>query len=98
MFVSHALWIPLLRALSRHGIPIRPSRATALIQLAEEMPPAVLAPLLGLHVITALQWRRRAATDWTAYLQARQQAIGRPRQNTSWLALPAGRGTLLRNR
>ncbi|MFJ8769535.1 hypothetical protein [Streptomyces clavifer] len=80
---THRSASSLARALSRHGIPIRPSRATALIQLAEEMPPAVLAPLPGLHVITALQWRRRAATDWTAYLQARQQAIGRPRQNTS---------------
>ncbi|MEU5416103.1 hypothetical protein [Streptomyces clavifer] len=80
---THRSASSLARVLSRHGIPIRSSRATALIQLAEELPPAVLAPLLGLHVITALQWRRRAATDWTAYLQARQQAIGRPRQNTS---------------
>ncbi|MGW6714420.1 hypothetical protein ACWF9X_16040 [Streptomyces globisporus] len=26
--------------------------------------------LLGLHVITAQQWRRRATTDWSAYLEA----------------------------
>ncbi|MFH8687464.1 hypothetical protein ACH4EC_11400 [Streptomyces anulatus] len=72
---THRSASSLARALTGHGIPIRSSRATALIQLAEEMPPAVLAPLLGLHVITALQWRRRAATDWTAYLQARQRAL-----------------------
>ncbi|MGW6981118.1 hypothetical protein ACWGE1_16960 [Streptomyces sp. NPDC054932] len=29
------------------------------------------APMLGLHLITAQQWRRRAATDWTAHLEAR---------------------------
>ncbi|MFD7400799.1 hypothetical protein [Streptomyces virginiae] len=78
---THRSASSLARVLTRHGIPIRSSRATALIQLAEELPPAVLAPLLGLHVITALQWRRRAATDWTTYLQARQQAIGRHHQN-----------------
>ncbi|MET9607073.1 hypothetical protein ABZZ17_18640 [Streptomyces sp. NPDC006512] len=65
----------LARALTEHGIPIRPARTTALIQLAQDLPPAVLAQLFGLHVITALQWRRRAATDWTAYLQARRRAL-----------------------
>ncbi|MFE7403602.1 hypothetical protein [Streptomyces sp. NPDC057557] len=61
----------LARRLAAHHIPIRPARTTALVQLAEDLPPAVLAPLLGFHGITAEQWRRRAATDWTAYLQAR---------------------------
>lgn len=78
---THRSASSLARALTRHGIAIRSSRATGLIQLAEELPPAVLAPLLGLHAITALQWRRRAATDWTTYLQARQRAIGRLHQN-----------------
>ncbi|MER6319999.1 hypothetical protein ABT237_40580 [Streptomyces sp. NPDC001581] len=61
----------LARRLTAHGIPIRPARNTTLTQLAQDLPPAVLAPLLGLHVVTATQWRRRAATDWTAYLEAR---------------------------
>ncbi|EDX20308.1 hypothetical protein SSAG_00099 [Streptomyces sp. Mg1] len=43
--------------------------------LACELPPAVLGPMLGLHPITAVQWRRRATTGWTAYLQARQRAL-----------------------
>nr|WSU78263.1 hypothetical protein OG499_37370 [Streptomyces anulatus] len=60
--------------LAAHRIPIRPARATALIQLAEDLPPAVLAPMLGLHVITAQQWRRRASTDWTACLEARRSS------------------------
>ncbi|MFD3657801.1 hypothetical protein [Streptomyces sp. NPDC058620] len=64
----------LCRRLAAHHIPIRPARTTALIQLAEDLPPAVLAPMLGLHVITAQQWRRRASTDWTAYLEARRSS------------------------
>ncbi|MFG2697229.1 hypothetical protein [Kitasatospora sp. NPDC048407] len=35
------------------------------------MPPAVLAPMLGLSLSTLTRWRARAVTDWTAYLQAR---------------------------
>jgi len=50
---------------------LRPARTTALVHLAEDLPPAVLAPLLGLHVVTAEQWRRRASTAWAAYLEAR---------------------------
>lgn len=70
----------LARVLTEHGIPMRPARTIALIQLAQDLPPAVLAPLFGLHFITALQWRRRAATDWTAYLQVcrRVFVVARP--------------------
>ncbi|WOX19911.1 hypothetical protein [Streptomyces solicathayae] len=61
----------LSRRLAAHHIPIRASRTTALVQLAQDLPPAIFAPMLGLHPITAQQWRRRAATDWTAYFEAR---------------------------
>ncbi|MEU1371429.1 hypothetical protein ABZ454_35630 [Streptomyces sp. NPDC005803] len=30
----------------------------------------VLAPMLGLYVVTAQRWRQRAATDWSACLEA----------------------------
>ncbi|MEV7601249.1 hypothetical protein AB0O91_28175 [Kitasatospora sp. NPDC089797] len=60
------------RRLAAHGIPNRPARATALVQLAQDMPPAVLAPMLGLHTNTLVKRRRRAATDWTAYLEGRR--------------------------
>lgn len=73
---THRSTGPLSRALAAHGVPLRPSRATALLQLAQDMPPAVLAPLLGMHVITAQQWRRRTGTDWTTHLQARRRALG----------------------
>jgi hypothetical protein len=70
-----------LNALTARDIPGWPARVTVLIQLAEDMLPADLAPLLGLPVITALQWCRRAVTDWTAYHQARQNtiAVGPPK-------------------
>ncbi|WP_435191789.1 hypothetical protein [Streptomyces sp. bgisy126] len=42
-----------------------------MVQLAEDLTPAVLAPRPGLHAVTAEHWRRRAATNWTAYLEAR---------------------------
>ncbi|MFA7767780.1 hypothetical protein [Streptomyces sp. NRRL S-448] len=58
------------RRLAAHQIPSRPARATALVTLAQDLPPAVLGPMLGLHPVTAAHWRRRAATDWTAYLEA----------------------------
>ncbi|MFB7678462.1 hypothetical protein ACFC26_44430 [Kitasatospora purpeofusca] len=74
---THLSTDSLARGLAAHGIPTRPSRTTALVQLAQDMPPAVLASLLGLHVNTAVRWRRRAATDWTAYLHARRQSVDR---------------------
>ncbi|MFF3113586.1 hypothetical protein ACFVSN_30880 [Kitasatospora sp. NPDC057904] len=63
---DHGTW-----RLAAHGIPNRPGQASALVHLAQDMPPAVLAPLLDLHIGTAEKWRRRAATDWTACLEAR---------------------------
>ncbi|MQS15866.1 hypothetical protein F7Q99_27300 [Streptomyces kaniharaensis] len=67
----HITGAALVRRLTAHGIPSRPARAAALVQLAQDMPSAVLAPMLGLNLITLTRWRARAATDWTAYLQAR---------------------------
>ncbi|TVL86997.1 hypothetical protein CD790_33905 [Streptomyces sp. SAJ15] len=68
---AHVSSAVLSRRLAAHHIPNRPARTTALVALAQELPPAVLGPMLGLHPITATHWRRRAATDWTAYLAAR---------------------------
>ncbi|MEU2835334.1 hypothetical protein ABZ667_43360 [Streptomyces lavendulae] len=58
------------RRLAAHHIPNRPARATALVAFAQDLPPAVLGPVLGLHPVTAAHWRRRASTDWTTYLEA----------------------------
>ncbi|MFK0201799.1 hypothetical protein [Streptomyces lavendulae] len=68
---THRSTGPLARALTEHGIPIRPARTTSLIQLAQDLPSAVLAPFFGLPVVSALQRRRRAGADWSACLAAR---------------------------
>jgi hypothetical protein len=43
----------------------RPS--TALFQLATDLPAAVLARMLGIHITVAVAWQRASAGDWTAY-------------------------------
>ena len=48
---------------------IRPgqSRSAALFQLATDLPAAILANMLGIHISVAVQWQRASAGDWTAY-------------------------------
>jgi hypothetical protein len=60
-----ALW--LADRLRRLGIHARPSRSTALFQLATELPAAVLARMLGIHISVAAAWQRASAGDWTHY-------------------------------
>jgi len=61
----------LARQLNDHGIQARTARSAALINLASDLPAAILADLLGMHVNTAVRWSRRAKRDWTGYLAAR---------------------------
>lgn len=49
------------------GILPGQSRSAALFQLAEELPAALLARMLGIHISVAVRWQRAAAGDWTAY-------------------------------
>ena len=67
----------------RHGQPISPDRlgqrlkqigirsgrdrSTALFTLAAEIPAAILARLLGIHVSVAVAWQRASAGDWMTY-------------------------------
>jgi hypothetical protein len=61
----------LINQLNRHGISARPARNGALAALASDLPAAVLADFLGIHVNTAVRWVTCARKDWTAYLAAR---------------------------
>ena len=61
----------LITQLNRHGISARPARNGALAALASDLPAAVLADFLGLHVNTAVRWVTYARKDWTDYLAAR---------------------------
>jgi hypothetical protein len=42
-------------------------RSTALFALAAELPAAILARMLGIHISVAVQWQRAAAGDWLGY-------------------------------
>lgn len=58
----------LAAGLRRHHLPAHPSRDTALVTLANDLPAAVLGDLLGISTTSALQWTRHAARDRNAYL------------------------------
>lgn len=49
------------------GIHAGPSRSTALFGLAAELPAAMLARLLGIHITVAVGWQRASSGDWTNY-------------------------------
>ena len=50
-------------------IGLRPAqaRSTALFQLATELPAALLARMLGIHITVAVAWQQASAGDWTGY-------------------------------
>jgi len=43
------------------------ARSAALLQLAAELPAAVIARLLGLHIKVAVEWQRASNGDWVNY-------------------------------
>jgi hypothetical protein len=63
-----------LRAL---GIYAQTGRRAALLDLAAQLPAAVLADLLGLHQNTAAKWMHQAGGDWSRYAA---QLARRPHQ------------------
>lgn len=52
-----------------NNLGIRPgqARSTALLQLATEIPAAILARTLGIHTDVAVAWQRLSGGDWTTY-------------------------------
>ncbi|MBV9450713.1 MAG: hypothetical protein JO345_32965 [Streptosporangiaceae bacterium] len=49
------------------GIQPGQARSTALFQLAAELPAALLARMLGIHIDVAVAWQHASAGDWTRY-------------------------------
>jgi hypothetical protein len=60
------------------GIYAQTARRAALLELAAQLPAAVLADLLGLHETTAAKWMHQAGGDWSRY--AAQLAGDHPHQ------------------
>ncbi|HUZ52011.1 MAG TPA: hypothetical protein VMU94_05730 [Streptosporangiaceae bacterium] len=77
------------------GIYAQTGRRAALLDLAAQLPAAVLSDLLGLHETTAAKWIQQAGGDWTSYaaelsrnhphqhrrIPAQRQAASRPIQH-----------------
>jgi hypothetical protein len=57
----------LTERLRKLGIYAGPARSSALFQLAAELPAAVIARMLGVHIKVAVQWQRASSGDWTGY-------------------------------
>ncbi|WP_392675260.1 hypothetical protein [Streptomyces sp. LN785] len=55
------------KRLHRFGVRPKQDRSTALFTLATEVPAAILARMLGVHIKVAVQWQQASAGDWAAY-------------------------------
>jgi hypothetical protein len=53
-------------------------RHAALMQLAAEIPPTMLAGILGIHPTTAVKWTRLAGGNWTGYAAAKSSTCANP--------------------
>jgi integrase len=63
----------LAERLTHLGIQSGPARSAALFQLSTEVPAAVLARMLGVHITVAVQWQRASSGDWMAYAAERSR-------------------------
>jgi hypothetical protein len=53
--------------LRRLGLRPGQARSAALFQLATDLPAAVLARMLGIHIAVAVAWQRASSGDWAVY-------------------------------
>ncbi|MCW2627200.1 hypothetical protein [Mycobacterium sp.] len=66
------------------GIQSGPSRSTALFQLATDLPAAILARMLGIHISVAVAWQRASGGDWTTYAaEVSRRTVRRGRHSDS---------------
>jgi hypothetical protein len=63
------------------GISPRQGRSTALFTLAADVPAAILAKTLGIHVQAAIQWQKISAGDWAAYAADVSRRSGHTRRS-----------------
>ena len=57
----------LAERLRQLGLQPARDRSTALFQLATDLPAAILARMLGIHITVVVAWQRASAGDWTNY-------------------------------
>jgi hypothetical protein len=57
----------LTERLRQLGLRPGQDRSAALFHLSTELPAALLARMLGIHITVAVAWQRASAGDWTTY-------------------------------
>jgi hypothetical protein len=57
----------LTQRLRRLGLQPAKDRSSALFQLATDLPAALLARMLGIHITVAVAWQSASSGDWTDY-------------------------------
>lgn len=57
--------------LDKIGIPARPARSSAWLELVREAPPSILADALGVTANTAMRYAQQAGSDYAAYAAGR---------------------------
>ncbi len=73
----------LAERLRQLGLRPAQARSTALFGLALELPAALLARLLGIHIKVAVAWQHASSGDWASYAadySRRQPTINQPQQ------------------
>ena len=74
----HLTTAALSAPLGRRGINLQAGKTAALITLAREVPPSVLADLLGLSLEATTRWSALAGHDWADYPRTRLADTGSP--------------------
>src|SRR6266550_482405 len=76
------------------GIQPGQARSTALFQLATELPAALLARMLGIHIDVAVAWQHASAGDWMTY--AADVSRRRTTRETGIQTVPISEGAVIR--
>ncbi|MEU9623871.1 hypothetical protein [Streptomyces sp. NPDC048155] len=56
--------------LRHHGLPARAARNTAMMDALVDLPPMIIADLLGIHPKTAERWATLAGENWSEYVSS----------------------------
>ena len=56
--------------LRHHGLPARAARNTAMMDALVDLPPMIIADLLGIHPKTAERWATLAGENWSDYVSS----------------------------
>ena len=86
----------LAERLRQLGLRPAQSRTTALFGLATELPAAVLARLLGIHIKVAVAWQHASAGDWTTYAASYSRRKPAPAEDTELALRHAGERDVFR--